>query len=89
MLIFCLFCYLFLAMAEVWDICGKVSAVAKREIMYCGPFGIAAYLVGLIFIDRMNSEESKSALKEAGRKIREEKVCDFAHFWFLIKLGTI
>lgn len=47
--------------------------VAKRELLFLGPFGIAAYLSGLIFIDRVNREKSKNTLNEAMEKLKINK----------------
>ncbi|CAG0904804.1 unnamed protein product [Cyprideis torosa] len=64
----------YLGMCELWDVAGKLTAVAKKEILYSGPFGLAAYLCDLVFINRMNSDESKQILKEAGQKMKKEKI---------------
>lgn len=54
----------------------KCTVVAKREVQYTGPFGLASWLCGLIFIPRMQSDAAKRIMADAARKIKEEKVFD-------------
>ncbi|KAK0081605.1 hypothetical protein PV325_011876 [Microctonus aethiopoides] len=63
-----------LGMLEIWPIMDKCTAVAKKELFYAWPFGLAAWLCGLIFIDRMNSENSRMVLNEATDNIKEKKI---------------
>lgn len=52
----------------------KCTVVAKKEIMYVFPFGFAAWLCGLIYIDRMNSDKARGALQEAAEDIKAKNV---------------
>lgn len=63
-----------LGMFEMWPIMDKCTVVAKKEIFYAWPFGLAAWLCGLIFIDRMNSEKARSAINSASEYIKKNKV---------------
>ncbi|KAK0179785.1 hypothetical protein PV327_005503 [Microctonus hyperodae] len=63
-----------LGMLEIWPIMDKCTAVAKKELFYAWPFGLAAWLCGLIFIDRMNSKKSRMVLNEATDNIKEKKI---------------
>ena len=58
---------------EVWP--SRCTALAKKQLLYAGPFGPAAWLCGTIFIDRLNHEKAKGTLTETARKIRDNKVC--------------
>lgn len=51
----------------------RTTVVAKRELLFVGPFGIAAYLSGLIFIDRLNREKSMNTLNEAMEQLKKNK----------------
>lgn len=51
----------------------RTTIVAKRELLYVGPFGIAAYLCGLVFIDRVNTDKSKNTLNEAMDQLKKNK----------------
>ncbi|EGI62764.1 PREDICTED: 1-acyl-sn-glycerol-3-phosphate acyltransferase alpha [Acromyrmex echinatior] len=63
-----------LGMFDLWPVMDKCTAVAKKEIFYAWPVGLAAWLCGLIFIDRMNSEKARSALNTATKEIKDKKI---------------
>lgn len=63
-----------LGMFDLWPVMDKCTVVAKKEIFYAWPVGLAAWLCGLIFIDRMNSEKARSALNTATKEITDKKV---------------
>ncbi|XP_059481776.1 1-acyl-sn-glycerol-3-phosphate acyltransferase beta-like [Neocloeon triangulifer] len=67
-----------LGMFWIWEWMKKCSAVAKKEIFYAWPFGLALWLSGTTFIDRLNSKQAKEQLKNASRKMAEEGV----KLWF-------
>jgi len=52
----------------------KCTVVGKKEIFYAWPMGLAAWLCGLIFIDRMNSEKARSVINTATKEIKDKKV---------------
>lgn len=52
-----------LGMFNIWHVVDKVAAVARKEIFYVWPFGLAAYLAGVVFIDRNNSKDAYKQLK--------------------------
>ncbi|XP_052753742.1 1-acyl-sn-glycerol-3-phosphate acyltransferase alpha-like [Galleria mellonella] len=52
-----------LGMFNIWHVADKVAAIARKEIFYVWPFGLAAYLGGVVFIDRNNSKEAYKQLK--------------------------
>ncbi|NXW50632.1 PLCA acyltransferase, partial [Nyctiprogne leucopyga] len=49
--------------------------IAKKEILYMGPFGLACWLSGLIFIDRKKKEESIAILTEVAQSLHKENLC--------------
>jgi len=63
-----------LGMFELWPVMDKCTVVAKKEIFYAWPVGLAAWLCGLIFIDRMNSESARSVINDATQEIKANKV---------------
>lgn len=67
-------------MFDIWRVMDKCTVVAKKELFYAWPFGAAAWLCGLVFIDRMNSHEARQTLNLAIDHIKEEKV---THLMFL------
>lgn len=63
-----------LGMFDLWPVMDKCTIVAKKELFYAWPFGLGAWLCGLIFIDRMNSEKARSVLNVAAEQLKKEKV---------------
>lgn len=63
-----------LGMFDIWPVMDKCTVVAKKEIFYVWPFGLAAWLSGLIFIDRMNSEKARTVINTATNHIIEQKI---------------
>jgi len=59
---------------EIWSLLERPLPfiTPKRSIMYSGPFGLAAWLIGSVFIDR-RSKTSHAAMDGAGDLAREEK----------------
>lgn len=51
-----------------------MTAVAKKELMYAMPFGLAAYLAGVVFIDRKNTKSAYSQLKVTSDVMVHQKV---------------
>merc|ERR1719391_146998 len=50
---------------EIWPILQRAAPVAKKSLMYAGPFGLACWLAGVVFIDR-SSKSSHSDVNNAG-----------------------
>jgi lysophosphatidate acyltransferase len=54
-----------LGMFWICDWMKRCSAVAKKEIFYVWPFGLALWLSGTIFINRLNTKQAKQQLHKA------------------------
>lgn len=63
-----------IGMFQFWHIMDKCTVIAKKELMYCGPFGLGSWLCGLVFIPRFRSDLAKQIMFEASKKITREKV---------------
>ncbi|XP_028139213.2 1-acyl-sn-glycerol-3-phosphate acyltransferase alpha [Diabrotica virgifera virgifera] len=63
-----------MGMFQFWRVMDKCTVIAKKELLYTGPFGLAAYLCGLIFIPRVHAERAKTIMNEAAQKIKTDKV---------------
>lgn len=61
-------------MFDIWPVMNKCTVVAKREIFYAWPFGLAAWLCGLIFINRMQSDQTKDQLCAASNYIKSKRI---------------
>lgn len=64
-------------MFDIWPVMDKCTVVAKKELFYAWPFGLAAWLCGLIFIDRMNTDKARTTINRATTLIKEKKVNGF------------
>lgn len=58
-------------LAYLWPVIGRATVVAKREVLYYFPFGLASYLWGTLFIDRSNKTDAKDRLNKETNAIRE------------------
>lgn len=61
-------------MFDIWPVMNKCTVVAKRELFYAWPFGLAAWLCGLVFIDRMQTDKARSQLCAAAEVIKSKKI---------------
>lgn len=50
----------------------KTTVVAKRELLYVWPFGICAWLCGLVFIDRYAADRAKVTMSSAMEKLKKD-----------------
>lgn len=50
---------------------GRATVVAKKELLYVFPFGLASYLWGTLYIDRSNRSDSVNRLNQESRAIQE------------------
>lgn len=49
----------------------KTTVVAKRELLYVFPFGVCAWLCGLVFIDRNAIEKAKNSMNRAMERLKK------------------
>lgn len=47
---------------HMWPIMKRCTVIAKRELFWIWPFGLAAWLSGLIFIDRKHPDKAKQQM---------------------------
>ncbi|NXC35848.1 PLCA acyltransferase, partial [Campylorhamphus procurvoides] len=52
----------------------RCVAIAKKEILYMGTFGLAGWLAGIIFIDRRNREGSINTLTEVAQSLHKDNL---------------
>uniref|UniRef100_A0A1B0DGV9 1-acyl-sn-glycerol-3-phosphate acyltransferase n=1 Tax=Phlebotomus papatasi TaxID=29031 RepID=A0A1B0DGV9_PHLPP len=63
-----------LGMLDIWDVMDKCTVVAKRELFYAWPFGLSAWLGGLIYINRNSSDKSRMILNSVGDYLKKDRV---------------
>lgn len=61
-------------MFNIWHVADKVAAVARKELFYVWPFGLAAYLCGVVFIDRNNAKDAYKQLQVTSDIMIKNKV---------------
>lgn len=53
----------------------KCVPIVKRELMYAGPFGLALYLTGAVFVDRFKSPaKGRASINKAGTHAKENGI---------------
>ncbi|XP_071097265.1 1-acyl-sn-glycerol-3-phosphate acyltransferase alpha-like [Haliotis cracherodii] len=52
----------------------RCTFLAKKELLYAGPFGLACWLCGCIFIDRMHHESAISTMVNTASTIKRKNV---------------
>lgn len=57
----------------MWHIIDKMTAIAKRELLLFGTFGIGAWLAGLTFINR-KSGTAAQAMNEAVAELKKKDI---------------
>jgi lysophosphatidate acyltransferase len=60
-------------MMKMWP-GGNCTPLAKKELLYAGPFGITCWLCGVIFIDRLNQDKAKDTINCLVNRIQNENV---------------
>ena len=55
----------------MWGLFDKIATVAKHELKWAGPFGIAAQLGGTVFVKRSRHDKAMAALNEAVMKAKD------------------
>lgn len=63
-----------LGMLDFWHVMDKCTVVAKKELLFAVPFSIAAWLCGLVFIDRKNAGRAKSTINEAVDELKKKRI---------------
>lgn len=62
-----------LVLAELWPRLQRCTVISKKEVFYLWPFGLACWLWGTIFIDRLNVEKARSTVASTASIIRNNK----------------
>ncbi|XP_040152348.1 1-acyl-sn-glycerol-3-phosphate acyltransferase alpha [Anopheles arabiensis] len=62
-----------LGMFDFWHLMDKCTVIAKRELFFAWPFGLAAWLSGLIFIDRRHAQRAQTAMNESTKMLIEKR----------------
>ncbi|KAK9511467.1 hypothetical protein O3M35_000116 [Rhynocoris fuscipes] len=68
-----------LVLAEIWPVLHRCTVISKREIFYLWPFGLACWLWGTVFINRMSGKDAQKSINKAALTIntKQAKICMF------------
>lgn len=79
--------FLLAVLAELWPVLQNCTVISKKEILYLGTFGLASWLWGTVFIDRVKPEEAQTTVNSTAEIIKNRKVIFYINL--LIKLVFI
>lgn len=65
-------------MFNIWEVIDKLAAIAKKELFYIWPFGLSAYLAGVVFIDRSNAKVAYKQLSVTSEVMVKNKVSNIS-----------
>lgn len=54
-----------------------MTVIAKKELFYLWPFGLTAYLLGIVFVDRRKTKAAYKTLFAASEVMTRDKVIIF------------
>ena len=65
----------FIGMMNIWpDYIRYCTILAKKELIWAGPFGSSSWLAGVEFVDRKNRERAKETMAQVTKKIQENSL---------------
>jgi len=60
-------------LCHLWPLMdGQCTVIAKKSLLFAGPFGLMAYMSGITFIDRNNHNEAKDIMNKTVEKCKEQ-----------------
>ena len=68
--------FVLVGMTEVMP--DRCTVLAKRELLFFGPFGLAAWLSGLVFVDRLNREKARKTMDMIAKLMHDKKVSELS-----------
>ncbi|XP_018323781.1 1-acyl-sn-glycerol-3-phosphate acyltransferase alpha-like [Agrilus planipennis] len=63
-----------LGMFDIWHIMRRCTAIAKHELLYAFPFGPAAWLGGLVFVDKSNASRARYQVNVAAEEAKKDNI---------------
>jgi lysophosphatidate acyltransferase len=65
----------FIGMMHIWpEHVRYCTILAKKELLWTGPFGLGSWLAGVEFVDRKNRERSSETMVEIMKKIKNKSL---------------
>ncbi|XP_050302384.1 1-acyl-sn-glycerol-3-phosphate acyltransferase alpha [Anthonomus grandis grandis] len=63
-----------LGMFQIWPTMRKCTVLAKKSLFWIWPFGLAAWLAGIVFIPRVKTDRARVVLNQAMGKLVKNKI---------------
>jgi lysophosphatidate acyltransferase len=60
---------------------GNCTTLIKKELLYLGPFGLANWLCGVVFIDRLNPDKAHGTIRNLADRMNKENVSQIFVFF--------
>lgn len=65
----------FIGMMHIWpEHVRYCTILAKKELIWAGPFGPSSWLAGVEFVDRKNREKSSETMRHITKKIKDKSL---------------
>ncbi|CAK1548324.1 unnamed protein product [Leptosia nina] len=61
-----------LGLFNIWHVADKLTAIAKKELFYVWPFGLGAYLAGVVFINRRDKKGAYKQLETTAEVLKNK-----------------
>lgn len=74
-------------LGKLWLTMDHCCVVSKKEILYLGPFGLACWLWGTVFINRGKVEESRQTVNSTAESIHLGKVISIRSYCIINTTG--
>lgn len=52
----------------------RTTALAKKELLFTGAWGVTAWLCGLVFVDRLNPQRARDTMKKTVKYLQTSDV---------------
>lgn len=52
----------------------RATPLAKKELLYTGPFGVSMWLAGVVFVDRGNHTKAQETMQKTAKIMHERQV---------------
>jgi len=64
----------FFTMMNIWPQGANLTPLAKQELLWSGPFGLAIWLAGITFVDRLNPGKSRGTMNKLAQRVTDEQM---------------
>lgn len=58
---------------EIWPVMNKTTVIARMLLLFAGPYGVAAWLAGIIYINKSSKGGGVNKMNEAVEYLKKKK----------------